>query len=360
MMTLLRLCLLFLTSACASAQSLSVLPDSARADLHDGVSLTMARSMAVDSAKPPSVMPRRNDLAAVMLRKAIASGRVVALDAPPPDSSIRTSMPPPFAGYNPNRTDVKWGRFAIVTGALGATITAIHLYQMNAWWKDERGPFHFVDDNTYALNVDKAGHFLGGAVCSYVAIRSLEWSGFSHTASVFTGGALGALFELYIEFEDGFATNWGFSPGDAYGDILGAAWTVGQETVPYMENFQPKFSYWPSKAMREGNTNRIAMDDYDGQTAWMGVHVYGLLPCAWRRYWPSWLGFAVGVSVRGVDGPQESKQRNILIALDYDLTKIIPTDTWLLSSLARWMNFVHLPAPAIRISPGYIAYGLYF
>jgi len=188
----------------------------------------------------------------------------------------------------------------------------------------------------------------------------MEWCGFSRNSSVITGAILASLFELYIEFEDGFARDWGFSPGDAYADVIGAAWPVGQHFIPYLEHVQPKFSYWPSKALREGTSHRIMIDDYDGQTAWMGIHVHGLLPCSWQKYWPSWLGFAVGISVRGVDDPAGRPERNILIALDYDMTKIIPGGTWFLDTLAKALNYIHFPAPAIRISPGYIAYGLYF
>ena len=63
---------------------------------------------------------------------------------------------------------------------------------------------------------------------------------------------MGALFELYVEFEDGFARDWGFSPGDAYADVVGAAWPVVQHYVPAAAHFQPKFSYYPSKAFRDG------------------------------------------------------------------------------------------------------------
>ena len=276
------------------------------------------------------------------------------------DSGRKAPSTLPYNGYNPKQTNIRWGHTAILGGALALTITGVHIYQMNAWWENDRVPFHFVDDNTYALNVDKVGHFLGGAFCSFLAQKSMEWCGFSTGTSVVAGGVLGALFELYVEFEDGFAKNWGFSPGDAYGDLIGAAWPVGQHYIPYMEHFQPKFSYWPSKGVRDGTSDRIIIDDYDGQTAWMGVHIHGLLPCSWQKYWPSWLGIAVGMSVRGVDGPQEDKVRSILLALDYDMTKIIPGDSWFLETFKKALNFLHFPSPAIRISPGYIAYGLYY
>jgi hypothetical protein len=276
------------------------------------------------------------------------------------DSSTRKETPLPFAGYNPRRTSVQWDHAAIMGGAAAVTVTAIHIYQRNAWWKDQRTSFHFVNDNTYALNVDKAGHFYGGAISAWIGQKSLEWCGFSRDASVITGSILGALFELYVEFEDGFAKNWGFSPGDAYGDLIGAAWPLGQHYIPYMEHFQPKFSYFPSREMRNGTHAGNMIDDYNGQTTWMGIHVHGLLPCSWRRYWPSWLALAVGVAARGIDIPGAEKERIIILSLDYDMTKILPGDSWFMTTLKQGLNYIHFPAPAIRISPNYIAYGLYF
>lgn len=282
--------------------------------------------------------------------------------------AVRLDAPSvPFPGYDPTRSRWQWGRVAIVGGLLGATVTGIHIYQRNAWWSGERQPFHFENDWDYALNVDKAGHFYGGALGAFLGRTSLEWSGASKSAALWGGSLMGALFELYIELEDGYARDWGFSPGDAYADILGAGWPLLQEYVPGFEYLHPKFSYWPSQALRDGMHDGNMIDDYEGQTFWMGVHVHGILPRSLKPYWPEWLGIAVGVAVRNmplkVDGQViygNPLDRNIIIALDYDMTKIIPGDSWLLNALKEGLNFIHFPAPAIRIAPNFIAYGLYF
>ena len=152
---------------------------------------------------------------------------------------------------------------------------------------------------------------------------------------------MGALFELYIEFEDGFAQDWGFSPGDAYADILGAAWPVAQYYVEPLRHIQPKYSYFPSPRYR--GTGKFAegiykendyqyggniFDDYEGQTYWIAFHVDGLLPESMRDYWPDWLGIALGVSIRDMGReswePDDKMQTNVILALDYDMTKIIP------------------------------------
>lgn len=283
-----------------------------------------------------------------------------------PDDSLKKRTeyyPLPFEGYDPDRTQVQWGRFAIVGTALAATITAIHIYQRNAWWSDNRCDFHMIEDPEYALNIDKAGHFYGGALSSFIGQKSMEWTGFSRSTSVWGGFAIGALFELYVEFEDGFACNWGFSRGDAYADLAGAAWPVLQYYVPTMRHFQPKYSYWPSEEYFNGIHHGNAIDDYNGQTYWMGVHVHGLLPKTWQDYWPSWLGFAVGLAVRNVGNPdwvENPLERHVYISLDYDFTKILPGDSWFLHTLKQALNFIHFPAPAIRISPSGVFYVLYF
>jgi hypothetical protein len=279
------------------------------------------------------------------------------------EDSLRASLP--FPGYDPDVSQWQWDRAAIVGGVLGATVTGIHIYQRNAWWEGQRGPFHFQDDPDYALNVDKAGHFYGGAFGSFLGQKSLEWSGASRSTAVWGGFAMGALFQLYVEFEDGFARDWGFSPGDAYANVLGAAWPVVQHYVPVASHFQPKFSYWPSQALIDGTHPGNAIDDYEGQTYWMGVHVHGLLPRSWQSYWPKWLGIALGVSIRNMphfdpEADPGALQRNLIIALDYDMREIIPGDTWLLQALKEALNHIHFPSPAIRISPDFIAYGFYF
>jgi hypothetical protein len=280
-----------------------------------------------------------------------------------PDDSLRASTRdgrlPPFAGYDPEVGNIRPWRLVTVGGVLGLTVAGIHIYQQNAWWSGQRGSFHIVPDPDYALNVDKFGHFYGGALSSWIGQKSMEWSGLSREAAVWYGFAIGAVFELYVEFEDGFAQNWGFSPGDATADMIGALWPVGQHYVPYMEHLQPKFSYWPSARYRAGLHQGNMIDDYEGQTYWMGVHVYGFMPRSAQRWWPPWLALAVGVAVRHMES-YDTLEREIYLALDYDLTKIIPANTWFLQTLREGLNFIHLPSPAIRITPSYIAFGLYY
>ncbi len=271
-----------------------------------------------------------------------------------------TSYPRPFPEYDFDRTSIVPWRAAVIGGALTAVFIGLDIYQRNSWWKGQRGEFHIAPDNDYALQVDKVGHFYGGALSTFIGRKSAQWTGFSDEASVWVGALIGTTFELWVEYQDGFATDWGFSPGDAIMDVAGALYPVAQHYVPPLAAFQPKFSYYPSNDLLEGrHKGGNIIDDYQGQTYWMGIQVHELLPPSWKPYWPEWLGLALGVSARNLSNRDE-RFRGVIVSLDYDVTKIIPGDSWFLRSLKEGLNFVHFPAPAVRISPDVVFYGLYF
>lgn len=272
--------------------------------------------------------------------------------------------PPSLSLAAPPRTEFHPVRLAIVGGGTAAAVVGFHFYQMNAWWKDLRGPFHIQDDWEYALHIDKAGHIYGGYILTHIATSMLDWVGVGEKNSVWFGATLGALYQLYVEFEDGFGLQWGFSPGDAMGDVIGAYYPVAQYYAPVLRNFNFKLSYVPTyeliheKPSSYGHKPNIMIDDYEGQTYWLSVNVHGLLPEGAKPYWPEWLGFAVGFSVKKLNGIGGG-EREFFLSLDYDLTKL-PGDGWLWNGIKRALNFIHFPAPAIRVAPTAIYYGLYF
>jgi hypothetical protein len=255
-------------------------------------------------------------------------------------------------------------RLAVVgTGTVGAVV-GFHYYQMNAWWKDLRGPFHIQNDWEYSLWIDKVGHMYGGYVLSHIATGVLNWVGVGEKNAVWFGATAGALYQLYVEFEDGFGLQWGFSPGDAIGDVVGAFYPVAQYHVPVLRNFDLKMSYLPTEELRKsraspfGHKPNIMIDDYEGQTYWLSVNVHGLLPEKAKPYWPDWLGLALGMSVKKLNGIGGG-EREFYLSFDYDLSKL-PGDGWLWSGIKQVLNHIHFPAPAIRISPSATFYGLYF
>lgn len=72
-------------------------------------------------------------------------------------------------GIIKNTSDsINKGRLVIVSSSLGAVLYGSYYYIENVWWSEKKTNFHFDNgaDLTYALNVDKAGHFMGGLQAS--------------------------------------------------------------------------------------------------------------------------------------------------------------------------------------------------
>lgn len=164
-----------------------------------------------------------------------------------------------------------------------------------------------------------------------------------------------------IEIEDGFSTYWGFDRVDYATNLAGAWYPYLQHHVPFLKNYQIRFSYLPKNAGQPsaipGQTKTI-FDDYEGQTLWLTVTPEGFLPVSWRTWWPGWLSLALGVSVRNNVSPD----RHLVwyLAPDLDMRQIIPQDTGFLRDLSEALNFFHFPMPAVRIAPGIVWYGVYF
>ena len=254
-------------------------------------------------------------------------------------------------------------RLAILGATYTSTMIGIHIYQQNGWWKDNRAKFHFQEDLKYGLWVDKIGHFYGSYTINYLISKSLQWANLSEEKALWIGAGGGLLFQTYVEMEDGFSA-WGFDRVDWLFDLGGAAWMPLRYYVPYLNNFDLKFSYHPSDLL--GNPGGIGfkgqkhlmIDDYEGQTFWFSFKVNNMLPEKLKPYWPPFLCLAAGYGAREIAGP--TPHRIYFIALDLDMTKIIPTNTPFLKTLGEALNYIHLPLPAVQFSPNTVWYGLYF
>lgn len=260
---------------------------------------------------------------------------------------------------DPSQQQLNYTRLGIVTGSVMGVAAAVHIYQYNSWWKNYRRPFHFQEDLIYSRSVDKVGHFWGAAFSSFVLTRSYEWTGLSKPASMWIGAVGGSIFQLFVEFQDGFS-QWGFDRVDAAADIAGGFYPLLQHYVPELNSLNIKASYYPRQLGKIGNIpgqKHALIDDYEGQTFWLTFDTSTLLPedLDFLKYF----GLAVGYSVR--DLHDNSKQYGILlIALDYNLKKIIPQKSEFLKALSEGLNYFKFPSPAIQISPKVIMFGLYF
>ena len=265
-------------------------------------------------------------------------------------------------------SNVNYGRLGALGAVYGATFVIQHIAQMNTIWKDQTN-FRFVEDGKYALYVDKAGHFYGCYATQYFARESFYWAGFSRKTSVWLGAALGLGYSTYVEILDGFGWNWGFSPSDFYGDLAGTAFGVAQQYIPVLQNFSPKFQYFPSDWF--GARKRIPasqfIDDYSSQVFWMSINVHNLLPEKIKKFWPSWMQLSLGYTARNLCSAGEEECRNcnrtwdymdnevygdpkFLISLDYDLVKILPEGGSFWNWIRQSLNLLKLPSPTLEIS----------
>lgn len=244
-----------------------------------------------------------------------------------------------------------------------------HQLQMNTIWK-EQGDFKFMEDGQYALYSDKAGHVFGAYLTSYFFRETFVVSGMSWEMSNILGAALGLSYSTYVEILDGFGVNWGFSPTDFYADIGGAALFLGQYYWPFLQNFTPKFMYFPADwhgEMPRKNADAF-IDDYSSHTLWLSVNVHNLLPDNMKPYWPDWLELSFGYAARNLCAPQHGCDEytsklhtfdngairvygdpKFIIALDYNLAKLLPEGGSFWNWTKQTLNWFKLPSPAVEI-----------
>lgn len=246
------------------------------------------------------------------------------------------------------------------TAMTGAFI-GFHIYYNEIWWKDQRNYFKFAEDGYYARDMDKISHIYTANAFTEITAAAYEWTGISPKNALIYGAVTSMAYETYIEINDGFAPIWGFDWEDMGANLLGALYPFIQKAVPALQNFTFKWSFRPTWLKGKVTNENDLLNDYTNMTFWLGISPSGLLPKSARRYYPSFLGFAVGLSIKNAShsGGSQNAYREWFLALDYDITKL-PGDTPFLKKMKKILNFYHFPSPAVRVSPSGIWYGLYF
>ena len=72
---------------------------------------------------------------------------------------------------------IQKSKVIIVSSSLALSMAGAYYYAENAWWNEQKVDFHFDQgaDLTYALNVDKAGHFMGGIIVADIFQNSMPY-----------------------------------------------------------------------------------------------------------------------------------------------------------------------------------------
>ncbi|MCL4551214.1 MAG: YfiM family protein [Bacteroidetes bacterium] len=250
---------------------------------------------------------------------------------------------------------------SVIGGIYLGTLVWLHFHQQNAWWSNNRSNFHFEEDWSFALQVDKAGHFYGGYLTSYFLSEGLIASGVNWDDANIYGSAFAILYQTYVETEDGFARDWGFSPSDWYFDALGPVYFLAQHFVPVLQNITPKWQYIPSEWTGKPKISRprTFIDDYNSSTFWYSVKLYNIIPKSMEKYWLPWLNVAVGYGADAIDAqvdpnnpPDQLAHRRFVIGLDYDLVSLLPEGGHFWNWFRQTLNYIKLPAPAVEFSSG--------
>ena len=232
------------------------------------------------------------------------------------------------------------------------------------WWDDNGGRgFHFENDFDYALNLDKFGHFAAGVVIGESFYEGYRWAGASEFQSYLFAGLTALATHIAIDIKDGFAPKWGFSIFDVLSGGLGGFLPMAERYVPLFKYIDLKWSYWINSNAYYDQEHQasggVFTDDYVNQTFWLSVKPYRLLPESARRYYPSWLAFAIGLSIDDkVFTGEPHPRREVYLALDYDLEAFRPQSR-LARYLVKMLNYFKLPAPTIQVYPEFHWYLLY-
>ncbi len=257
---------------------------------------------------------------------------------------------------------IKKGRIIVVSSSLILALGGSYLYIENSWWSEKQIAFHFDNgsDKVYALNVDKAGHFIGGLQAADLFSESMRWAGMNKKQALWFGAAFGSGLQLAIEMKDAYAPYWGFSTLDLTIGSAGAFLPIAKYYSPRLRVFDAKISYWKQhntywdlERQRGKIPNKYAwQDDYVNQTYWISIDLNHF-----NERIPEWLNIAIGF---GLDETQYLDEHNAkmggdnewYIGLDYDIPKILKKwNSPIVKKIKHWLNYFHFPAPTIRISP---------
>jgi hypothetical protein len=266
----------------------------------------------------------------------------------------------------PKKSNFKSDRFLLMTAALVSLNYAAYQPFKNAWWQEDRTKFHFYQgwrrdrgyldfgwhDTLYG-HVDKLGHYYSSRIMSEQFFYICRWIGFQESSSKIIAPFLSSFLMLEIEIYDGFFKNWGFSLADFTANELGAFSPLIKERIPFLQNFQLKFSYHPS---HQPNKEPSFIKDYAGMTFWLSCNIHSWLPAKAKEVYPAWLNFALGYGVT----KQARGDIELYLAPDIDWMKIPIGKSQAMLSIKRMLNYVHFPCITLKLAPERKFYPFYF
>jgi hypothetical protein len=255
--------------------------------------------------------------------------------------------------------NVKRQHAVVISEAVVAAGTLVALNQL--WYANyPRSKFHFINDNSDWLQMDKAGHVFSSYQIGRFGAEMIQWSGSSRKNQLIYGAGLGFAFLTAVEVLDGYSSKWGASSGDIIANAAGTALYVSQELLWKEQRITPKFSFHTTKfaelrpeVLGKSFSEQI-LKDYNGQTYWLSANLYSF---AKDSRVPKWLNIAIGYGAEGmVTGNARNAKfiannsvrfRQFYLNLDVDLTKI-QTNSPFLKTIFSILNTIKVPTPTIE------------
>lgn len=251
------------------------------------------------------------------------------------------------------------------TYAVGYTSSMYGLYQL--WYKDYAlTSFHFFNDNSDWLQMDKVGHLTTSYYLAKTFNHSLHWGGVPRKKAIIQS-AIGSFFYLSsIEVLDGFSPNWGASSGDVLANLSGIGLFAAQEYAWQEQRIKLKFSTHPSPyaiyrpSLLGNNFVERMLKDYNGQTYWLSCGIKEFVP---KSNVPKWLNLSLGYSGDGMIGgsqnpafdhqlnpyPHFERTRQYFLSVDVDMDDL-PIKNKTLRTILGALNFIKIPAPTLQIN----------
>ena len=259
-----------------------------------------------------------------------------------------------------NAINKKRLRTVIISESAAAGGSLLLLNQL--WYKDyPRSSFHFFNDNSEWMQMDKIGHITTSLSIGSLCYKTLKWAGVENKKAIWYGGFSGSAYLLAIEIFDGLSSQWGFSPGDFTANTLGSAIFISQQLVWSEQRIKIKWSYHNSQFpqyrpdLLGRNFQESALKDYNAQTYWLSGNISAFLKQDSR--FPKWLNIAFGYGAEGMVGANQNpdnipffeRYRQYYLSADIDV-KRIKTNSKILKTLFYVVDFLKFPAPAIEYS----------
>lgn len=245
--------------------------------------------------------------------------------------------------YKPDFT----GRKIVATTALGGLLGLSLFWSYDSWWRDSGPEFNFITQNwlnSYSKGIDKVGHFYTSYFYFHLFRNIMLWGGYESSTADWWALGGSAFFAIAVEVGDGFTPQYGFDYQDLTFNFGGIAYGFLQSRIPFLKNFNFKWSYVP----KDGYRFPVRLvEHYDDHTYWLTCDINNMLPDAIEPYWPDFLQLAIGM---GVD--DNWTKREFIIGFDLNLESLFRTENEDLLLLEKIVNKFHIPAPAIKFTEG--------